>query len=137
MSAFICQTERTQKPSNQFIFRTSHGNIQKLLLALGFPQHVYGYEYIIYALELIERDHNSLYHITKELYPEIARHFETTPNRVERAIRTAIQIAWSEENIPLINSIFGNTLRSESGAPTNSQLLAGLHFFLKHSEMDF
>ena len=78
-----------------------------------------------------------LHHITKELYPEVARHFATKPARVERAIRTAIQITWLYGNMPVINTIFGNTIRPDKGVPTNTQLLAGLYFFLKERNTIF
>lgn len=106
-------------------------NIQELLLGIGFPQHVYGYKYTMYSLELIMENPEILHHITKELYPEVAKQFASTPARVERAIRTAIQITWLYGNLAMINTIFGNTIRSDKGVPTNTQLLAGLYFFLK------
>lgn len=106
-------------------------NIQELLLDIGFPQHVYGYKYTMYSLELIMENPEILHHITKELYPEVAKQFASTPARVERAIRTAIQITWLYGNLSMINTIFGNTIRSDKGVPTNTQLLAGLYFFLK------
>ena len=120
--------------NNTFILRSNRGNIQELLLNIGFPQHVYGYNYIIYALELISVNPEILHHITKELYPEIAKYFGSTPARVERAIRTAIQITWLYGNTQTINLIFGHTIRPDKGVPTNTQLLAGLYFFLKQMD---
>ena len=120
-----------QETVNPLLFRTETKNIQKLLLDIGVPHHVYGYSYILYALELIMIDPEILHHITKELYPTVASHFKTTPARVERAIRTVIQIVWMYGNLPLINTIFGNTIKSNKGMPTNTQLLAGLYFYLK------
>ena len=63
---------QTTEMNNPIIFRSNHGNIRDLLLNVGFPQHVYGYNYIIYGLELIMDNPEILHHITKELYPEIA-----------------------------------------------------------------
>lgn len=117
--------------TNNFAFRMESRNVQELLLSIGFPQHVYGYDYILYSLELISQNPGILHHITKELYPEVAKHFGTKPARVERAIRTAIQITWLYGNMQIINIIFGNTIRPDKGVPTNTQLLAGLYFFLK------
>ena len=125
---------QTTEMNNTFIFRSNRGNIQELLLNIGFPQHVYGYNYIIYALELISVNPEMLHHITKELYPEIAKHFGSTPARVERAIRTAIQITQLYGNTQMINMIFGHTIRPDKGVPTNTQLLAGLYFFLKQMD---
>ena len=131
MSALAYQTPEMNKT---FILRSNRGNIQELLLNIGFPQHVYGYNYIIYSLELISVNPEILHHITKELYPEIAKHFGSTPARVERAIRTAIQITWLYGNTQTINLIFGHTIRPDKGVPTNTQLLAGLYFFLKQMD---
>jgi len=127
-------THQTNEMSNTSIIRTSKRNIQDLLLNIGFPQHVYGYNYIIYGLELIMINPEILHHITKELYPEIAKHFGSTSARVERAIRTAIQITWLYGNTQMIQTIFGHTIRPDKGVPTNTQLLAGLYFFLKQME---
>lgn len=126
---------QTNEMSNTIIFRVNTKNIQDLLLKIGFPQHVYGYNYIIYALELIFLNPEILHHITKELYPEVAKHFGSTPARVERAIRTSIQITWLYGNMQMINTIFGHTIRPDKGVPTNTQLLAGLYFFLKQMEL--
>ena len=133
MNALAYQTTELNM-NNTFIIRTNRGNIQDLLLNIGFPQHVYGYNYIIYGLELITANPEILHHITKELYPEIAKHFGSTPARVERAIRTAIQITWLYGNTQMINMIFGHTIRPDKGVPTNTQLLAGLYFFLKQMD---
>ena len=121
----------TEEQSIDFMYRVKTKDIQKLLLDIGFPHHVYGYNYISYALELIMLDPEMLHHVTKELYPDVASHFHTTSARVERAIRTAIQIVWLYGNRPLINNIFGNTIRADKGVPTNSQLLAGLYYYLR------
>ena len=128
MSALAYQTNEMN------ILRVNPKNIQELLLTIGFPQHVYGYNYIMYSLELIMENPEILHHITKELYPEVAKHFGSTPARVERAIRTSIQITWLYGDLQMINTIFGHTIRSDKGVPTNTQLLAGLYFFLKHME---
>lgn len=132
MNALMYNTNGT---INNVVFRVETGNIQKLLLNIGFPQHVYGYDYITYAEELILLNPEILHHITKELYTEIAKHFGSTPARVERAIRTSIQITWLYGNMQMINTIFGHTIRPDKGFPTNTQLLAGLYYFLKeHNE---
>ena len=111
-------------------FYSPQYNIQTLLLNIGVPQHVYGYKYILYALELISINPEILHHITKELYPQIAAAFDSTPSRVERAIRTAIQITWHYGNNQMLHSIFGHTIRPNKSLPTNTQFLAGLYFFL-------
>lgn len=101
--------------------------VRKLLLNLGFPQHLYGYNYILYALELVFENPETLHHITKEIYPDVAKHFDTTPARVEHSIRSATRGAWSRGNTILINQIFGNSVNTTKGIPTNTHLLAGLY----------
>lgn len=122
---------KTPDTANLISYQNDPQRIQELLLCIGFPQHVYGYQYTLYSLELIMENPEILHHITKELYPEVAKRFASTPSRVERAIRTAIQITWLYGNLGMINTVFGNTIRSDKGVPTNTQLLAGLYFFLK------
>jgi two-component system response regulator (stage 0 sporulation protein A) len=104
--------------------------IRKLLLNMGFPPHIYGYDYILYALELIAIDPGVLHHITKELYPDIAMYFGTTPSKVEHNIRNTTHKVWLHGNVLLINQIFGNTVNTGKGIPSNSHLLAGLYQYL-------
>lgn len=115
---------------NQKMDRT----ISALLLDVGFPHHLYGFTYIAYALELIMVDPERLHHITKDIYPDIAIRYKTTPSRVERAIRTAIQSVWLYGNKQLISSIFHYSIRADKGHPTNTQLLAALYYYLLESE---
>ena len=122
---------RTNEPYRNVESIDEARNIRKLLLNIGFPQHVYGYQYIIYALKLNMIDPEILHHITKELYPEIAVCYQSTPARVERAIRTSIQITWMYGNKKNLNTIFGNTVRPDKKIPTNTQFLAGLYFYLR------
>ena len=109
-------------------------NIAALLLDVGFPHHLYGFTYIAYALELIMLDPERLHHITKDIYPDIAIRFKTTPSRVERAIRTAIQSVWLYGNKQLISGIFHYSIRADKGHPTNTQLLAALYYYLLEGE---
>ena len=105
--------------------------IKDLLLTIGFPQHVYGYEYIMYSMDLILQEPHRLHHITKEIYPDVAKHFKTTPARVERAMRHSIQTAWTYGNMQMIYRIFGNSIRPDKIFPTNTQMLAGLYYYLR------
>ena len=111
--------------------------IRKLLLNMGFPPHIYGYDYILYALELIAIDPNILHHVTKELYPDIAMYFGTTPSKVEHNIRNTTHKVWLHGNVILINQIFGNTVASTKGIPSNSHLLAGLYQYLIDQQEQF
>lgn len=120
-----------QWPKNNLYVPVDARIIHRLLLDIGFPQHVYAYQYVIYALELIMENPDILHHVTKELYPDIAKRFNTTSSRVERSIRSSIQLVWLYGNLPLIRTIYGNSIRQDKGVPTNSQLLAGLYYYLQ------
>ncbi len=98
--------------------------ITNLLHELGVPAHIRGYQYLRYAIALVIKDITILNSITKALYPEIAIKFETTPNRVERAIRHAIETSWERSELDVINRLFRYTIRNDRGKPTNSEFIA-------------
>lgn len=98
--------------------------ITNLLHELGVPAHIRGYQYLRYAIALVIKDITILNSITKALYPEIAIKFDTTPNRVERAIRHAIETSWERSELEVINRIFRYTVRNDRGKPTNSEFIA-------------
>ena len=100
--------------------------ITNLLHELGVPAHIRGYQYLRYAIALVIEDITILNSITKSLYPEIAIRFETTPNRVERAIRHAIETSWERCELEVINRLFRYTVRNDKGKPTNSEFIAML-----------
>ena len=92
--------------------------------ALGIPAHIKGYQYIRTAIMMAVDDMDILKLVTKQLYPAIAKKHKTTSSRVERAIRHSIEVAWSRGRAQTINEIFGCTLDSEKGKPTNSEFVA-------------
>lgn len=98
--------------------------ITNLLHELGVPAHIRGYQYLRYAITLVINDITILNSITKALYPEIAIKFDTTPNRVERAIRHAIETSWQRSELEVINRLFRYTVRNDRGKPTNSEFIA-------------
>lgn len=98
--------------------------VTSLLHDMGVPAHVKGYQYLRDAILMILADVHLLSSITKELYPRIAEKYETTPSRVERAIRHAIELAWGRGNIDLMTEYFGYTINLEKGKPTNSEFIA-------------
>lgn len=98
--------------------------ITNLLHELGVPAHIRGYQYLRYAIALVINDITILNSITKALYPEIAIKFDTTPNRVERAIRHAIETSWERSELDVINRLFRYTVRNDKGKPTNSEFIA-------------
>lgn len=104
---------------------------------LGMPAHVKGYQYIREAILLSVSDMRLLSAVTKELYPMVARRFGTTPGRVERAIRHAIEIAWDRGDLDVLQQYFGYTVSYSKGRPTNSEFIAMVadHLQLAHREL--
>lgn len=91
---------------------------------VGVPAHIKGYQYIREAILLAVKNEEIINSITKSLYPTLARKFSTTPSRVERAIRHAIEVAWNRGQIEMHDKIFGYTVNSNKGKPTNSEFIA-------------
>lgn len=98
--------------------------VTNIIRELGIPAHIKGYQYLRDAILHIVNDMELLGSVTKVLYPMIAQRYSTTPSRVERAIRHAIEVAWGRGNIDLIHRIFGYTINIEKGKPTNSEFMA-------------
>ena len=98
--------------------------VTNLMHQMGVPAHVRGYQYIRDAILMVVEEMNLLGAVTKELYPAIAEKYNTTPSRVERAIRHAIELAWDRGNVELMNKFFGYTIDVERGKPTNSEFIA-------------
>jgi len=98
--------------------------ITGILHEIGVPAHIRGYHYMRDAIMMAVDDLDILNYITKELYPTIAKKSNTTPSRVERAIRHAIEVAWSRGKVEVIDSMFGYTISNHKGKPTNSEFIA-------------
>ncbi len=98
--------------------------VTKVIHEIGVPAHVKGYQYLRDAIMLVVEEINYLGAVTKELYPTIAVKYDTTPSRVERAIRHAIELAWDRGDIDKINKVFGYAVSGERGKPTNSEFIA-------------
>jgi len=98
--------------------------ISDLLQELGIPANIRGYQYLREAIALVTGELQLLKSITKILYPKIAKQYESTPSRVERAIRHAIEVAWARGNMEAINRLFGHTVDYRRGKPTNSEFIA-------------
>lgn len=97
--------------------------IDELLRELGVGPHLIGYSYISYAIRLVESDRRYSDRITGLLYPKIAEEYSTTPIRVERGIRHAIEVAWDRIDLDTAYRIFGNTVSRTRGKPTNSEFI--------------
>ena len=94
------------------------------LRELGVPAHLEGYEYLKDAFQICLDDAKAIRSVTKNIYPQIAKSFETTPSRVERAIRHAIEVAWDRGDLEVFARFFGNSISPDRGKPTNSEFIA-------------
>lgn len=104
-----------------------HNNLQvsitKVLHELGIPSHIKGYQYIREGIGIVFEKPETIGGITKELYPELAKKFDTTVSRVERAIRHAIEVSWNRGNWDLMEEIFGHSVDIDKAKPTNSEFI--------------
>ncbi|NLL30429.1 MAG: sporulation transcription factor Spo0A [Clostridiales bacterium] len=98
--------------------------ITNIIHEIGVPAHIKGYMYLREAITMVVNDMELLSAVTKELYPSIAKKYNTTASRVERAIRHAIEVAWGRGQVDAINKLFGYTIHNEKGKPTNSEFIA-------------
>ncbi|NLM46603.1 MAG: sporulation transcription factor Spo0A [Firmicutes bacterium] len=99
-------------------------DVTNIIHEIGIPAHIKGYHYLREAIMMVVEEVDILGSVTKVLYPRIAEKFDTTSSRVERAIRHAIEVAWSRNNIETIRKFFGYTVNTERGKPTNSEFIA-------------
>lgn len=99
-------------------------DVTDMIHEIGVPAHIKGYQYLREAIMMSVEDIEMLNSITKILYPSIAKKYQTTPSRVERAIRHAIEVAWSRGKMETLDSLFGYTINIGKGKPTNSEFIA-------------
>ena len=98
--------------------------VTNIFLTLGIPAHIKGYQYLREAVRLVTEDHDIINRITKELYPSIARRFDTSASKVERAMRHAIEVAWSRGRLDAVNRMYGSKVFSPEDRPTNGEFIA-------------
>ena len=98
--------------------------VTNVIHEVGVPAHIKGYQYLREAIIMVINDIDVINQITKCLYPQIANKFHTTPSRVERAIRHAIEVAWGRGEQKTVENIFGYTISAAKGKPTNSEFIA-------------
>ena len=98
--------------------------VTDIIHEIGVPAHIKGYQYLREAIILTINDMEMINAVTKVLYPEVAKKFGTTPSRVERAIRHAIEVAWDRGDIEVLQKYFGYTVSNIKGKPTNSEFIA-------------
>ncbi len=99
-------------------------DVTEIIHEVGVPAHIKGYQYLRDAIVMSVKDMDMLNSITKILYPTIAKKYQTTPSRVERAIRHAIEVAWSRGRMDTLDGMFGYTINRGKGKPTNSEFIA-------------
>lgn len=112
------------KIQSKTIDDTMEINVTEILHQIGVPAHIKGYHYLRTSIIMSVKNPDIINAITKQLYPSVAKQFSTTPSRVERAIRHAIEVAWDRGDVDVLNSYFGYTIHNERGKPTNSEFIA-------------
>ena len=129
----------THQNDNQVQEPTYHGvdenflrkEITKMLRTIGMPSHVLGYEYTREAILIALGNKDTLRSITKRLYPRVAETFQTTPSRVERAMRHAVEVAWDRGDLDVLSELFGNSVSRSRGKPTNSEFCSAVADYLR------
>lgn len=112
---------RTQEMNMQ---SDMEAQVTKIIHQIGVPAHIKGYQYLRSAILMTIEDSDIINSVTKILYPTVAKKYQTTTSRVERAIRHAIEVAWDRGDVDTLNSYFGYTIQNSRGKPTNSEFIA-------------
>lgn len=119
------QEENMTNEQKKFLVdSTLESDVTKMIRSIGIPAHIKGYQYIREGIILSIKDPESLNYITKYLYPAIAKKYHTTTSSVERAIRHAIEVAWNRGKLDTMEELFGYSVNSGKGKPTNSEFIA-------------
>lgn len=113
-----------EQPREAEVNRNLEQDVTDMIHEIGVPAHIKGYQYLREAIMMSVDDPAMISSITKILYPTIAKRFQTTPSRVERAIRHAIEVAWSRGKMETLDALFGYTIDTGKGKPTNSEFIA-------------
>lgn len=116
--------ETEKKEQTQEVIHDLEKDVTDMIHEIGVPAHIKGYQYLREAITMSVEDPAMISSITKILYPTIAKRFQTTPSRVERAIRHAIEVAWSRGRMETLDAMFGYTIDTGKGKPTNSEFIA-------------
>lgn len=118
----IVEAATAKRPSAKS--RSMDEKISNIFITVGIPAHIKGYQYLREAIKMTIDNPEIINSITKRLYPEVADHFNTSPSKVERAIRHAIEVAWNRGKIENINTLFGVRVYSHNEKPTNGEFIA-------------
>ena len=122
--------DRIRQEIRQYLLQFDPGRrdpeqeIRRILLELGAPDHLVGHPYVIRGILLVMEDRMYINNITMILYPKLAVEFDTTPARVERAIRHLIEVTWARGELDVLDKYFGNTVSASRGKPTNGEFIA-------------
>ena len=122
----IYNSERNKNQISEIQSKDIQIQVTNLLHALGIPSHIKGYQYLREAIMMVVNNIDIINQITKQLYPDIAVKYHTTPSRVERAIRHAIEVSWLRGDIDLMDEIFGHSVDIDRAKPTNSEFIVTL-----------
>ncbi|MEG2429921.1 MAG: sporulation initiation factor Spo0A C-terminal domain-containing protein, partial [Oscillospiraceae bacterium] len=120
----IFSNDNKQNNNSKFVEEDLECVVTDVMLSLGIPAHVKGYHYIRKSIIMAIEDTEIMNSVTKLLYPNVAKVFNTTSSRVERAIRHAIEIAWDRGDVDTLTLYFGYTINNSRGKPTNSEFIA-------------
>ena len=118
------QKVNAYESKKEYMERNLETDVTNIIHEIGVPAHIKGYQYLRDSIIMSVGDMEMLNSITKILYPTIAKKYQTTPSRVERAIRHAIEVAWSRGKMDTIEELFGYTVSNGKGKPTNSEFIA-------------
>ncbi len=129
-------SKRTPRSREDLEFELER-RITSVISEIGIPAHIKGYQYLRNAIMMSIESPDAINAVTKIIYPTIAKSYETSPSRVERAIRHAIEVAWSRGNIDTLDSLFGYTVDDSRGKPTNSEFIAIVADFIRLESMDY
>ena len=124
MDSLLGRIRQATHDSSVLSLPTLEAEVTAILHEVGVPAHIKGYQYVREAIILVVQNMDAINAVTKVLYPEVAKRFHTTPSRVERAIRHAIEVAWDRGDLETLQGYFGYTVNSAKGKPTNSEFIA-------------
>ena len=122
--ASIISSKHLDKSTNDSVMADLESQVTKIIHQIGVPAHIKGYQYLRTAILMTIEDTEVINSVTKVLYPTVAKKYQTTTSRVERAIRHAIEVAWDRGDVDTLNSYFGYTIQNSRGKPTNSEFIA-------------
>jgi len=124
IESLIKQRSKSKENSMLSLNADLEASVTKIIHQIGVPAHIKGYQYLRTAILMTIEDNEIINSVTKILYPTVAKKYQTTTSRVERAIRHAIEVAWDRGDVDTLNSYFGYTIQNSRGKPTNSEFIA-------------